>query len=240
MGAGAHDDFAIGVDQRVGLARERRDLDREGALQPFRRAGADRRQAFGDALERREAEADLEGDHQQQHRPEHAEGEEQRAVEAARLLVDLGRVAGDRDQEAALFAEIDRALDHAQLLVLRAFRVAVAGAAGAERAGAIRELRQPAVPQRARRAHVGRRRVEPRHLPVPARQRQLEQRLAERLRELVGVLLRGRDVGDQSAQIDVEPAVEGALHRRAVERGQHDPGDDENQHGPGRRREEQP
>ncbi len=72
MGAGAHDDFAVGVDQRVGLARERRDLDRKGALQPLGRAGADRRQALGDALERREAEADLEGGRQQQHHAEHA------------------------------------------------------------------------------------------------------------------------------------------------------------------------
>ena len=45
---------------------------------------------------------------------EHAEGEEQCAVEAARLLVDLGGVAGDRDQEPPLVAEIDGALDHAQ------------------------------------------------------------------------------------------------------------------------------
>ena len=90
MGARAHDDLAVGVDQRVGLARERRDLDREVAFQPLRRAGADRRQALGDALERRQAEPDLEGGHQQQHDPEHAEGDEQCAVEAARLLVDLG------------------------------------------------------------------------------------------------------------------------------------------------------
>ena len=37
MGAGALDDLAVGVDQRVGLARERRDLDREAALRAARR-----------------------------------------------------------------------------------------------------------------------------------------------------------------------------------------------------------
>ena len=36
MGARALDDLAIGVDQRIGLARERRDLDRERAFEPFR------------------------------------------------------------------------------------------------------------------------------------------------------------------------------------------------------------
>ena len=59
---------------------------------------------------------------QQQHDGEHPEGDDQRAVEGAHLLVDLGGIAGDRDQEAALVAEIDGALDHAQPLVLRALR----------------------------------------------------------------------------------------------------------------------
>ena len=45
MGARALDDLAVGVDQRIGLARQRRDLDRETAFEPLGRAGADRRQA---------------------------------------------------------------------------------------------------------------------------------------------------------------------------------------------------
>ena len=45
MGARALDDLAVGVDQRVGLARERRDLDRERAFEPLGRAGADRGEA---------------------------------------------------------------------------------------------------------------------------------------------------------------------------------------------------
>ena len=45
VGARALDDLAVGIDQRVGLARERRDLDRERAFEPLGRAGADRGQA---------------------------------------------------------------------------------------------------------------------------------------------------------------------------------------------------
>ena len=45
MGAGALDDLAIGVDQRVGLARQRLDLDRETALELLGLAGADRGEA---------------------------------------------------------------------------------------------------------------------------------------------------------------------------------------------------
>ena len=41
MGAGALDDFAVGVDQRVGFARQRRDLDGKFAFEPLGAAGAD-------------------------------------------------------------------------------------------------------------------------------------------------------------------------------------------------------
>ena len=129
MGARAVDDLAVGVDQRVGFAHQRRDLDREAAFEPLGAARADRGQALGDALERREAVADLEGRGQQQHDRQHREGHDQRAVEGAHLLVDLGGVAGDRHDEAALVAEIDGALDHAQALLLGPVDIALAGAA---------------------------------------------------------------------------------------------------------------
>ena len=41
MGAGAFDDFLVGVDQRVRLTRERRDLDGKLALEPFGTARTD-------------------------------------------------------------------------------------------------------------------------------------------------------------------------------------------------------
>ena len=61
------------------------------------------------------------------------EGDDEGAVEAARLLVDLGGIAGDGDEIAALLAEIDGALDEAQLLAFRAVDVALAGAPGHRR-----------------------------------------------------------------------------------------------------------
>ena len=133
MGARARDDLAVGVDQRVGLARERRDLDREGAFEPLRRPGADGGEPLRDALERRQTETHLEGRGQQQHDPQHPEGDDERAVEAARLLVDLVGVAGDGDEIAPLLAEIDGALDDAQLLALGAFGVALRGRCRAPR-----------------------------------------------------------------------------------------------------------
>ena len=146
MGARAIDDLAVGVDQRIGLAHQRRDLDREAAFEPFRRAGADRGEALGDALERRQAVAHLEGRGQQQHDRQHREGGDQRAVEGAHLLVDLGGVAGDRHDEAALVAEVDGALDHAQALVLGTVDIALAGAARRRGGGAIVEMRRASNP----------------------------------------------------------------------------------------------
>ena len=67
MGARACHDFTIGVDERIGFARKRRDLDREGAFEPFRRTRADGGEALGDTFERRQAETNLEGGGQQQH-----------------------------------------------------------------------------------------------------------------------------------------------------------------------------
>src|SRR5215510_6160931 len=127
-----------------------------------------------------------------------------------------------------------------KLLVLGPFGVTLPRAARRRRGAEVGEMRQRRVPQRAGRAHIGRRRVEPRHLPIPAGERQIEQRLADRLGKLAGVLLRSRDVGDQGAQVDAQPSVERTLHRRAIDRRQHNAGDDEDHHGPSRCREEQP
>ena len=238
MGSRALDDFAIGVDQGVGLARKRRDLDREFALQPLGAAGADGGKAFGNARQRRQPEADLQRRGQQQRQRQRGESYNDGALEAAGFVVDLRGVAGHRDQITAVGAEIDVALDEAQFLVFGAFRITLPkfGIGGRFLVG---QPRQAAVPQRARGMHFGRLGVEPRDLPVPARQRQFEQRLADRLRIFVGAFLGRGDVGDQRAQIDIETAVEGALDGVTIERRERDAGDDEDDHRPAGRPNEQ-
>ena len=101
------------------------------------------------------------------------------------------------------------------------------------------QLRQFLVPQRTRGAGFGLLGVGAGDLPVPAGQRQFEQGLAERLELAVRRLVRGRDLGDQGAQIEIEAAIEGALGRVAVHRGQDDAGDGQDHHQPCRRRQEQ-
>ena len=85
MGARALDDFLVGVDQRVGLARERRDLFGKLPGQTLGGAGADGGEAVGDALERGEAEAHLEHGGEQQHHGEDRKRDDQRLIERARL-----------------------------------------------------------------------------------------------------------------------------------------------------------
>ena len=77
------------------------------------------------------------------------------AVEAARLVVDLGGVAGDRDQKAAVVAEIDVALDQAQPLVLGALHIALRGIRRQPADALVGEMRQARIPQRARGTHLG-------------------------------------------------------------------------------------
>ena len=102
---------------------------------------------------------------------------------AQHLVVDLGGVAADRHQEAAVVAEIDVALDQPQPLVLRALHIALAAAVGIGRDTSVRSrCGSPRSHSERDERHLGLGAVEPRHLPVPARQRQLEQRLAEHLR----------------------------------------------------------
>ena len=128
MGARALDDLAVGVDQRIGLARQRRDLDRELAFQPLGAAGADVGDRFRDALQRRKTEANLEDGGEQQHDAERGEGAAEIVVEAARLVENLRGVAGDADQELAVGAEIDRPFHHAQALAFRTVDIADADA----------------------------------------------------------------------------------------------------------------
>ena len=239
MGARALDDFLVGVDQRIGLARERRDLFGELPGKMLGVAGADGGEAVGDALERGEAEAHLEHGGEQQHRGKDRKRDGQRLIERAHLVGDLGGVAGDRHEKMPLLAEIDIALDQPQPLILGAGHVALARAVRPGGDAAVLQMRQTGVPQRAGGAHVVLVGIEPRHLPIPARQRQLEQRLAERLRKFVARFLRRGDVGHQRAQIDAEPAVESALHRLPVDRREHDAGDEQDHHRPGGSRKEQ-
>ena len=139
------------------------------------------------------------------------EGDEQRAIEGARLVVDLGGVAGDRDEEAALRRRDRRC----------ARPGAAAGPPGPPRSPCRdAAASSAATPWSSRcgspRSHSERERastsglalVEPRRpastSPTAAVRTAARRALASLV---VGVFRRG-DIGDQRAQIDTEPAVE--------------------------------
>ena len=81
--------------------------------------------------ERLQAEADLQQRGQRRARGRAAEGDDERDDEAAHVGVDLVGRAGDADDEAAVLAEIDVALDEAQRALVRALAVAAADLAEA-------------------------------------------------------------------------------------------------------------
>src|SRR5689334_7592513 len=83
--ARALDDLPVGVDQRIGLPRERRDLGWELPFQPLGSAAPDCSKALGNAFERQQTEANLKHRRQQQRDNECAEGHDKDAVERARL-----------------------------------------------------------------------------------------------------------------------------------------------------------
>ena len=195
---------------------------------------------IGDALQRRQPEADLKDRGQHQHDRQRRKRAAEIIVEGAGFLENLGCVAGHHHHELAVGAEIDRPLHHAQGLAFGSVDIADADAGRGQLIALLLELRQFLVPQRARGAYVGLVAVGAGDLPVPARQRQFEQRLADRLHLVLRRIVRGRDIGDQRAQIKIEPAVEGALGRRAIHRGQHHAGDQQDHHHPRGRRQEQP
>ena len=181
MGARALDNLAVGVDQRIGLARERRDLDRKFAFEPFGVAGADSCERIRNALQRRETETHLEDRGQQQPDRQRGERAAEVVVEGAGLVENLGGIACHRDAKFAVRAEIDRPLHHAQRLVFRAVDIADTHARRRQLDALIFQLRKLLVPQRARCADFRLVGIGANDLPVPARQRQIEQRLAERL-----------------------------------------------------------
>jgi hypothetical protein len=226
------DDLAVGIDQRIGLARQRRDLDRKFTLEPFGAAGADIGDGFRNAFQRREPEADLEDRGQNQHDRQRREGAAEVIIEAARFVENLAGIAGHADQEFAVGAEIDRPFHHPQVLAFGTIGIALTDAGRGQVGAVLFELRQLLVPQRARRAHLGLLGVGPGDLPVPSGQRQFEQRLAERLELTVGRLVGRCDFGDQGTEVEIETAVESALGSRAIYRRQRDAGNQQDHRHP--------
>ena len=149
MSARALDNLAVGVDQRIGLARERRDFFRKAALEPFGGAGADRRKAGGDAFQGRKAEAHLEHGGEQQRGRQHAECHDECTIEGLRLILDLLRVARYGDEVPSFLAKVDGAFDEAQALVFRPHHITLARAVRPGRHVKVLKTRQAAVPQRA-------------------------------------------------------------------------------------------
>ncbi len=201
VGAGALDQRLAVVDQRVELGGERLELGREAALEPPGQAGADRRERRLDPPQGLERDAHLQQQRADQADEQDREREAQQPVEALALGLDLGAVAGDRvEQGGGGIGQADPAHQQPHRPAVGAGEIA-----GQRRRAGRQRHRQALVPQ-------GRRAVE--HLragvdlPVPARERLGEARLAELQAELQAAVLVDLAAGDQALEDHAEPAVE--------------------------------
>ena len=120
---------------------------------------------------------------------ERREGDDQREAKARDLLFHLFAAARDLHEIDADVADVDDALDDAQPAPVRARRVAAAKAADLRRDAKIGELGQRVGEERARRLDLMGLVVEPRDLPIPARARQFELRIAELARAGAALLV---------------------------------------------------
>src|SRR6516162_881113 len=89
MCAGAFDDLAIGFDQRIGLARQRSDLDRKFSLEALGAPGANGSKAFGNARQRRETKPHLQSSGQEERHRQARKGNDDGAIEAVGFVVDF-------------------------------------------------------------------------------------------------------------------------------------------------------
>src|SRR5262249_53779275 len=129
VGARACDNLSIRIDKGIRFACERCDLDRKHTFEPLGCARANGGKAFGNTLERRQAETHLEGRGQQQYNRQNAKRGDKRTVEAVYLLVDLRSIARDGNEITSLIPEIDGALNDAQLLAFGPFCITLPRAA---------------------------------------------------------------------------------------------------------------
>ena len=162
-----------------------------------------------------------------------------RGVESRDIRREILRRRGDLNQIDAAVAGIDRPLDDAQFATAGAGHGAGARAADFRLHAEIREFREMGGKQRFRRAGLARLVVETRDLPIAAGGDEIELRVAER-QGLVVAVGRVGDVGDERAKIDAQPFVERLLRLVPVIGGERQPGGDEDQKGPDRRKSEEP
>ena len=236
LGAGALQDFAVGVEEQVQLLRQRSDVARIIARDPLGLAAPDRRQGRCAAWRagcrpKRICSSVVAAERD----AEKAEGDGKRDDEAADVVVDLVGRAGDADDEAAVLAEIDVALDDAQRAVVRTLAVARADLAEAAVVAGRHEAGSSA-PKREceERSSAGARRAGRPASTSPTAGDRSAGRRASRARAGPGRRRRrGRRRGRSRRR---GGAVEGALGRVAVEGREDQPRDEQDQQAPEQRR----
>ena len=201
--ARALDDVLVGLEQRVQLLLQRLDLVGQVDIEPRRLAGADGGQALLHLGQRQQAEADLEQRRGEQADAGQRQGQRETGTEVVKAGIHLAQRAGDGDRVAlcllALAEDID-GLGDAQPLLQRPIEAGPAHLALVGLDALLARQRNGESRERARGEQMAWLAVERLDLPIPARMRDLEQRLADILGDagLVVAVIDG--VGEHDVQ----------------------------------------
>ena len=238
--AGTFQNFPVRVDELVEFVGEGFKVRWIATGDTLRFARSNRPDGSPQPDERPQAEADLNQGRRDEDESEQEEGHRQGEAEILDVALDLVGRRGDRHCEAAIFPDIDLALENPQQAIVRPRNIALAQAATVGRDRLVEKPGQLPADERAGRAHARPISVEPGDLPIPAGQRQVEARLAEIADRLPLGLRRRRQIGHELLDVDGKPLVEAALCGATVEGGETEPRQHEDQDAAERRRKEQP
>ena len=237
--AGTFENFAVGGDQQVELAGERRQILGEMPFDALALAPADGRDLFAQIAQGAQAKAHLQRGCARQCNCQNRESHRQCEFELPDLVLDLLGRCSDLHQKDAGIPNIDLTLDDTQALPLGACRIAAPRAAKAGRHAEIGQPGQFGGKQRSGCPDLRLVRIEPRDLPVPARHGEFELGLAKLARLEARIIARRRHVGDERAQIDAKSLIECLFGSAAIEVRDDHAGDQQEQDAPGDRGQKQ-
>src|SRR5215831_3317981 len=146
MRSRAFNDFLVGFNQGIGLARKRSDLFRKLAGKALGPTGPNSGKTVSNTLERRQPEAHLKCCREQQDRGENGKRDDQCLVERARFIGYFGGVTGDCNEVVTFVPKSDVRLDQPESLISGPRDIALSRAVGACGYSVILQVRQTAVP----------------------------------------------------------------------------------------------
>ena len=207
--AGALDDVAIGVEQQIDLAGQRRDVLGKIAADALGLAAADRGDALAQHAQRPQPEAHRQRGRAEQRHRQDQEGRRAAHIRNARSAVSItsALAATWTRKRPSSPASISRSIMRSGLSP-GPIDIAARDAVALRLRVVVAEARQLVANSEREVRISGCGSVEPGDLPIPAGEGELELRIDDRRARRAAARRRRRDIGDQRLEIDAELLVE--------------------------------